>query len=90
MKNAVKIPPAADGGSTPKSADLKYMAQSHGPEALLVLVRLMESKDEKVALAAARELLSRACGRPEQVGDEEGAGIIVIREAAEGGLYSAD
>ncbi len=69
------------GGPANKSADLKDMAQSHGPEALLVLVRLMESKDEKVALAAAREVLLRAVGKPEQSLDgEEGAGIVVIRE----------
>ena len=83
MKNALKNPPAADGGSAQKSADLKCMAQSHGPEALLVLVRLMESKDEKVALAAARELLLRACGKPDQAAEEESADIIVIREAAD-------
>lgn len=65
---------------SPKTADLKSLAVSHGPEALLVLVRLMDSKDEKVALAAAREVLLRAAGKPEQGESDEGTGIVVIRE----------
>lgn len=80
MKSAINPSHAAASGSNPKSADLKLLAQSHGPEALLVLVRLMESRDEKVALAAAREVLLRAAGKPEQGGDEEGDRVIVIRE----------
>jgi hypothetical protein len=77
---AVKNTTAAKSGPSTKSADIKVLAQSHGPEALLVMVRLMESKDEKIALAAAREVLLRAAGKVDQVIDEEGGGIIVIRE----------
>ncbi|UQZ89814.1 hypothetical protein C4J81_11575 [Deltaproteobacteria bacterium Smac51] len=81
MKSASKTPPkAAKSGPAEKSADIKKLAQSHAPEALLAMVRLMDSKDEKVVLAAAREVLLRACGKPDQAVDEEGAGIIVIRE----------
>jgi hypothetical protein len=51
----------------PKVAgEIRAMAREHGPAAIARLVALLNSKDEMVSLHAARALLDRGYGRPEQ------------------------
>lgn len=51
---------------TPNSAtvEIKTVARKYGARAIAKAVRLLDSKDERVALAALREILDRAYGRP--------------------------
>lgn len=44
--------------------DVREAAAKHGRKALAKLVKLMEDQDARVALAATREILDRAYGRP--------------------------
>jgi hypothetical protein len=48
------------------AAEIRGIAREHGPAAINRLVQLMNSKDEMVSLHAARVLLDRGYGRPEQ------------------------
>jgi hypothetical protein len=48
------------------TAEIKAMAQPHGPEAIEVLVKLLRAKAKPLQLAAGREILDRAYGRPHQ------------------------
>ncbi len=63
-------------GTTNKvTADIKALAQKHGADAIAALVKLAkESADERVKLAAWKELLDRGFGKPVQpvsgAGDE--------------------
>lgn len=45
---------------------LKQMALAKSPEAFAKVVQLLESTDQKIALAAAKEILDRAHGKPAQ------------------------
>lgn len=50
--------------------DVRELAQGYGPEAITTLVELMRDADfETVRVAAAKELLDRAYGRPAQIVD---------------------
>lgn len=69
---------------TPKNAGDPAVAR----ECFERLRELSRSKDERIALAACKELLDRVCGKPEQAHrfDAEGAGmVVVIREGLAGG-----
>jgi hypothetical protein len=46
--------------------EVREMAGEYGPQALEKIVTLLESDDEKTVLAAAKEVLDRAYGRPKQ------------------------
>ena len=46
------------------TAAVKALAQKHGRAAMDKLVTLMDSADERVQLAAVREVLDRGYGRP--------------------------
>ncbi len=48
------------------TAEIRSAAQAHGPAALKKLAALVESKDERVAVAACNAILDRAYGRPVQ------------------------
>lgn len=61
------------------TADIKALAQVHGPEAIRTLVELMANGQDKVRVAAAKELLDRGYGRPTQsmhVSGEDGAPLL--------------
>jgi hypothetical protein len=47
-------------------AEIRALAQEHGPKAITRLVELCGSKDERVAVAACQALLDRAYGKPSQ------------------------
>lgn len=52
-------------GGRPKSQDhVRNLARQHSTRALLKLIELTASSDERVALAASKEILDRAFGRP--------------------------
>lgn len=49
------------------TADIKKLAQEHGPDAIKTLVRMMtKAKTEATRVAAAKELLDRAYGKAAQ------------------------
>lgn len=46
--------------------EVREMAGEYGPQALEKIVTLLDSEDDKTVLAAAKEVLDRAYGRPKQ------------------------
>ena len=54
------------GTTNRATAEIKALAQEHGPAAIKKLVKLMDSKDERTRVAAIKELLDRGYGRPAQ------------------------
>lgn len=52
------------GGRPRLVAEVRELAREHAPAALMRLVELMQSDDERVAIVACREVLDRAYGRP--------------------------
>jgi hypothetical protein len=54
------------GGRPKVSAEVRELAREHGPEAILRLVALMNSKNESVAVRASDAILDRGFGRPMQ------------------------
>jgi hypothetical protein len=54
------------GGRPRVVAEIRSLAQEHGPEAIQRLVALMRSNNERVAAMASQALLDRGYGRPEQ------------------------
>jgi Family of unknown function (DUF5681) len=54
------------GGRPKLPAEVKEMFQAKAPEAFEVLCRHLNSKDPRVAVAAATQILDRAYGRPVQ------------------------
>jgi hypothetical protein len=59
--------PAGSGNKT--LPELREIARAHSPRAFGRVLELMESKDERVALAACKEVLDRACGKAEAKGE---------------------
>ena len=53
--------PAGSGNKAPP--ELREIARAHSPRAFERILELMESKSERVALAAAKEVLDRAWGK---------------------------
>ena len=72
------------GGRPKVVSAILEMAQQNGLEAFQRVIELTQSKDERIALAACKEVLDRAYGRPEQAHKLEGEGlgktVIVIKE----------
>lgn len=67
--------------------DIKALAGKHTPEALKTLVSIMQgSKSDAARVAAAKELLDRAYGRPAQaITDPDGGPLtVVIKRFADG------
>ena len=68
--------------------ELRQLAREQAPEAFKKIAELMDSENERVALAACQEILNRAYGKPEQAHKLEGDGlkpvVVVVREGAEG------
>ena len=54
---------------TPNKAttEIKALAQKHGKKAIEKLVKLMDSTDERIRIAAIKELLDRGYGKAPQV-----------------------
>ncbi len=48
------------------TGEIKEMAQAHGPEAVRKLASLINSEDERVAIAACQTLLDRGYGKAHQ------------------------
>jgi hypothetical protein len=59
------------GGRPRKLRDVTELALEASPKAINRLIKLVDSKDERVALAAAQAVLDRAIGKPVQaiIGD---------------------
>ena len=71
-------PPGARNKTT---ADIKVLAQKHGPALIEKLLALTRSEDERVQAAAIKELLDRGYGRaaqPHTGSDGEGPIDIVV------------
>ena len=54
------------GTPNKSTAEIKKLAQVHGPTAVKRLVKLMSSEDERVQIAAIKELLDRGYGKAKQ------------------------
>lgn len=54
-------------GRPKEATEVKALARSHSKAAVKKLVALMDSDDEKTALAAANSVLDRGIGKPAQV-----------------------
>ncbi len=54
------------GTTNRATAEIKALAQDHGPAAIKKLVALLDSDDERTRLAAIKEILDRGYGRPAQ------------------------
>ena len=69
------------GTPNKSTAEIRALAQAHGPAAIKVAVRLMEkSENEATQLAAAMHILDRGYGKPAQsheIGNKEGEEFIV-------------
>ena len=59
--------PAGSGNKA--SPELREIARAHSPRAFERVLELVESRDERVALAAAKEVLDRAHGKSEAKGE---------------------
>lgn len=62
-------------------ASIQYvvqLARTKGPEAIRKLVKLLDSYDEKIQLAAANAILDRGFGKPVQDGSLKVDGKIVV------------
>lgn len=64
-------------------AEVRQLARKHGPDALKRIVKLMNSPDERVGLAACQEIMNRAYGKPRQelTGEDGGPIPLEIRWA---------
>ena len=56
------------GGRPKANPEAKEILKAATPDAARKLVDLLESRTEKIALAAATEILDRTMGRPETIG----------------------
>ena len=54
------------GGRPKLPAEMKEIFQAKGPEAAEILVKHLRNSDPRVSVAAAREILDRAYGKPVQ------------------------
>jgi hypothetical protein len=66
-----KFQPGKSGNPSGKSKrfeEIRTVARQHSTKAILRLVELVGSEDERVALLAAREILDRGFGRPKPAG----------------------
>ncbi|MFA9439416.1 hypothetical protein ACDA63_07245 [Uliginosibacterium sp. sgz301328] len=75
--------PAGSGrqkGTTNKAtADIKALAQKHGPEAIKTLLDLMQtSESDQARIAAAKELLDRGFGKATQAIEASGPGGVPL------------
>lgn len=80
-----KPPNAGKGrpkGSVNKlTADIRALAQEHGPEAIHRLVEIMQtSENDQASIAAAKELLDRAYGKSKQQVETEVTGSLSIQK----------
>jgi len=69
------------GGRPKLEGEVRELAQKHSKRAILRLVELMESDNEKVAALAANSVLDRAFGKPAQslsVGGENGGPVQAV------------
>jgi len=88
-KGVPKTPGSGRKKGTPNKAtvEVKELARLHGPAAIKEAVRIMQKSDsDQARLAAAREILDRAYGKPQQaiVGADDGAPVqLTIRWAGD-------
>lgn len=70
------------GGRPKESAEVKRLAQEHGPDAIKKLVELMDCGQPRTEVAAAQALLDRAYGKPAQaiIGGSEDDPPLAIKE----------
>jgi hypothetical protein len=80
------------GGRPKLSDDIKALAKSKSKRAFERIVELIESDDERVAFAAAKEVIDRAYGKARPADDGENADksvVINIVRCSEAGEASA-
>jgi len=65
------------------TAEIKEIARKHGPAAIAECLRVMKnSESDQARIAAAKEIMDRAYGKPAQaiVGDEDEAPVKTVME----------
>ena len=67
------------GGRPKDENEVRNLARRHSRRALERLIELIDSVDQRVALAAAKEVLDRAYGKPKQQDDRDHDGGLTIR-----------
>ena len=67
------------GGRPKDENQVRNLARQHSRRALERLIELIDSEDPRVALAAAKEVLDRAYGKPKQEDDRDHDGGLTIR-----------
>ena len=67
------------GGRPKDENEVRNLARRHSRRALERLIELIDSEDQRVALAAAKEVLDRAYGKPKQEDDRDHDGGLTIR-----------
>ncbi len=67
------------GGRPKEVAEVRALARKHGQAAIKKLAALLKSKDERVVLGAAKELLDRGYGKSAQtITGEGGQGPVAV------------
>jgi len=70
-------------------SEIGALARTHAPAAIARLFELMYSKDEAIAVSAARALLDRGLGKPAMSITTDGAPLVSITMATGGQLIDA-
>jgi len=66
-------------GGRPTEDGIRELARQHGPKAIARLARAMDSKDERVSIAASIAILNRGYGTPiPSIGDGQGGGHVQL------------
>jgi hypothetical protein len=74
------------GGRPKLPAEIREMFQARSQEALEVLIRCMQSDDDRIAMMAAQAILDRGYGKPVQSIEgisEDGAQVSLLRRSPE-------
>ena len=78
------------GGRPKLPAEIREMFQARSQEALEVLIRCLQSDDDRIAMMAAQAILDRGYGKPTQLIDaniteDGGSGALLCGTPAQGG-----
>jgi hypothetical protein len=92
VPKGTRIGGRAKGTPNKATAEIKSLAQKHGPAAIAECLRIMKKSDsDQARIAAAKEIMDRAYGKPAQaiVGDENEAPVKTVMEIVWGGTSTS-
>ena len=68
------------GGVSKTAKEIRELARQNCPHAIRKLIKLLESKDERTVIAAAKELMDRGLGKaPQAIVGADGEGPVLAR-----------